>query len=265
CGTFLTPYPAGKKDKNGNPYLYYACGRVVDFGTNSNCRVRLIPAREFENVIKKCLTDLGNNKALIEAAIKNSTKMNKNKIKPLQNEKEKTEQLLGKTTAEINRIIKILKSQDLVGNEITEEYKKLLNQKSSLQNDLEKLTINIERCNQDVLDAEMIKKTLSAFDKVTNSLSLEDQKDLFNLLIKEITVWGFDPDKEKAPNELGAFTAKVRTKWLKIKLSLYQFPQLETYYKSLSEKKASSDSTTKWLPREDSNLGPSGYDLTSVT
>ena len=109
--------------------------------------------------------------------------------------------------------------------------------RASLQNDIEKLTIDIERCNQDVLDAEMIKKTLIAFDKVINALSIEDQKDLFNLLIKEITVWGFDPDKEKAPNELGAFTTKVRTKWLRIKLSLYQFPQLETYYRSLAERK----------------------------
>lgn len=255
CGTFLTPYPAGKKDKNGIPYLYYACGKVVDFGRNCDCKVRMIPAREFEQIIKKCLIDLGSNTKLIESTIKNSTKMSKDKIKPMTHQKEKAEKLLGKTTSEINRLVRILKSQDLVGNEITEEYKQLLHQKNSLQDDIEKLAINIERCNQDVLDAEMIKKTLLAFDKVVNALPIEDQKDLFNLLIKDITVWSFDPQKEKAPNELGAFTAKVRTKWLKIKLSLYQFPQLETYYKSLSEKKASSDSTTKWLPREGSNLG----------
>lgn len=258
CGTFLTPYPAGKKDKNGIPYLYYACGRVVDFGKHSECKVRLIPAREFENVVKKCLADLGQNKSLIESTIKNSTSMNKSKIKPLQDQKEKAEQTLGKTTAEINRLIKIMKSQDLVGNDITEEYKKLLHQKNALQNDIEKLTINIERCNQDVLDAEMIKKTLLAFDKIVGSLSLEEQKELFNLLIKEITVSNFDPDKEKAPRELGAFVAKIRTKWLKVKLCLYQFPQIETYYKSLSERKASSDIQPKWLPREGSNLGPSG-------
>lgn len=175
--------------------------------------------------------------------------MSKDKIKPLTFQKEKAEELLGKTTIEINRLVKILKSQDLVGSEITDEYKKLLHQKNSLQDDIEKLAINIERCNQDMLDAEMIKKTLLAFDKVINALPIEDQKGLFNLLIQGITVWGFDPEKEKAPNELGAFTAKVRTKWLKIKLSLYQFPQLETYYRSLSEKKASSDYTTKWLRR----------------
>ncbi len=255
CGTFLTPYPAGKKDKDGNPYLYYACGRVVDFGTNSDCKVRLIPARQFENIIKKCLIDLGNNKALIEHAIRNSTTMSKSKVRPLEEQKHKAEVRLGKTVPEINRLIGIMKSKDMVGNEITEEYKKLLHLKASLQTDIEKLTIDIERCKQDVLDAEMIKKTLLAFDKVVNSLPIEDQKDLFNLLIKEITVWGFDPDKEKAPKELGAFSAKIRTKWLRIKLSLYQFPQIDTYYRSLAEKKGSSDIPPKWLPREGSNLG----------
>ena len=255
CGTLLTPYPAGKKDRNGIPYLYYACGKVVDYGKECKCKVRLIPAREFENIIKKCLSNLGNNKSLIESTIKNSTKLSKDKLNPLKNEKEKTEQLLAKTTAEINRLVKILKSKDMIGNEISEEYKNLLKEKSGLQTHIEKLTIDIERCSQDMLDADMIKKTLFAFDKVVNSLPIDEQKELIALLIRDITVWSFDPTKEKAPNELGAFTAKVRTKWLKIKLSLYQFPQLEMYYKSLSEKKASSDSTTKWLPREGSNLG----------
>ena len=258
CGTIITPYPAGKKDKNGHPYLYYACGRVVDYGKDSSCKVRMLPAREFENTIKKCLIDLGNNKSLIEGTIKSSTKLSKTKIGPLQKQKEETEHLLSKTVSEINRLIKIFKTKDLVGPEITNEYKKLLGEKTAQQNLIEKLSIDIERCQQDVLDAEMIMKTLIAFDEVINSLPMSDQKDLFNLLIKEIQVWSFNPKNEKAPRELGAFVTKIRTKWFKIKLSLYQFPEIQTYYKSLSEKKASSDSTTKWLPREDSNLGPSG-------
>ena len=167
--------------------------------------------------------------------------------------------MLAKTTAEINRLVKILKSRDLVGNEITEEYKRLLNEKGLQQNQIEKLSIDIGRCTQDMLDAEMVKKTLLAFDKIVNALPIEDQKDLFNLLIREITVWSFDPQKEKAPKGSGAFVTKIRTKWYKIKLDLYQPPDIDTYYRSMADKRTSSDSTTKWLPREDSNLGPSGY------
>ncbi len=248
CDTLLTPYPAGKKDKNGIPYLYYACGKVVDDGKNSACRVRALPARDFEEIIKKCLIDLGQNKALIESSIKNATQFNKKRIKPLQDETNKTDNLLAKTTAQVNRLIKIMKSEDMVGKEISEEYKTLLKEKGILETQKEKLLLDIERCKQDMLDTEIIKKTLLSFDKIINSLPPEDQKELFHLLIKEIIVWGFDPTKEKAPKERGAFITKIRTKWFKIKLTLYQIPEIETYYRSLSQKKASSDFQNNWLP-----------------
>ncbi len=258
CDTLLTPYPAGKKDKNGIPYLYYACGKVVDDGKNSACRVRALPARDFEEIIKRCLIELGQNKALIESSIRNASQFNKKRLKPLQEETDKTDNLLAKTTAQINRLIKIIKNEDMVGKEITEEYRTLLKEKSLLETQKEKLLLDIERCKQDMLDAEMIKKTLLSFDKVINSLPIEDQKELFQLLIKEITVWGFDPTKEKAPKERGAFITKIRTRWFKIKLTLYQIPEIETYYRSLSQKKASSDFQNIWLPLVDSNHGPGG-------
>ena len=148
---------------------------------------------------------------------------------------------------------------DLAGNEITQEYKQLLAQKSSLETSQQKTALDLERCRQDILDAGTITKTLKNFDKAITALSLEDQKDLFSLLLRQVTVWSYDPQKEKAPGKTpGAFTAKIRTKWYKIRLDLYQFPEIDTYYKSISQKKAGSDFTPKWLPREDSNLGPIG-------
>ena len=248
CDALLTPYPAGKKDRNGIPYLYYACGKVVDNGKLSACRVRMIPARNFEDIIKKCLIDLGQNKALIESSITNATQFNKKRLKPLQEELSKIDTLLAKTSAEVNRLIKIMKSSDMVGKEITEEYRTLLKEKGLIEDQKEKLLLDVERCKQNMLDAEMIKKTLLSFDKIINSLPMEDQKELFQLLIKEITVWGFDPTKEKAPTERGAFITKIRTRWFKIKLSLYQIPEIEAYYRSLSQKKASSDFQNNWLP-----------------
>lgn len=249
CDVSLTPYPAGKKDKHGVPYLYYACGKTVDNGKDSPCKVRLLPAREFEKIIKDALAELGKNKSVIEAAIKNNSKLTKNRIKPLQGEIDKTNQLLVDCTAQINRLVKVLKSKDMISKEVSEEYKKLLSERNLLETQREKLILDIERCKQDMLDAELIRKTLLSFDKVVNSLPIEDQKDLFQLLIKQITVWSFDPAKEKAPTEHGAFVTKIRTRWFKIKIELYQFPGIETYYRSIREKKASSDFPTKWLPR----------------
>lgn len=235
CETSITPYPSGKKDKNGEPYLYYACGRVVDFGKNSPCKVRMIPAREFEKTIKDALVELGKNKTLIESTIKNTAKHNNQALKPLQTEKEGVTQKLVKATAEINRIIKIMKDKDFVGQEINEEYKKLLQEKTALENQKEKLILDIERCKQDTLDAESIAKTLQEFDKVISALPIEDQKDVFQLLFREIRVWSFDPTKEKTPRlPHGVFATKIRTKWYKIKFDLYQFPEIDSYYKSLA-------------------------------
>ncbi len=97
---------------------------------------------------------------------------------------------LAKTVKEIRRLVKIMKSQDLVGNEITDEYRELLNERKHLETQKEKLELEIERCKQDMVDAETIKKTLLAFDKIISALPIEDQKELLQLLIKEIRVIG---------------------------------------------------------------------------
>lgn len=248
CDSALTPYPAGKKDKNGIPYLYYACGKVVDDGTHSSCKVRALPARELEKAIKSALSTLGKNKSFIESTIKHNAKFTKSHIKPFEREVDKINERLIDRTAQIKRLVNILKSNDLVSKEITDEYRGLLKERELLTNDKEKLLLNIERCKQDMVDAELVQKTLLSFDKVINSLPLEDQKDVFQLLIHQITVWSFDPTKEKAPKELGAFITKIRTRWFKIKFELYQFPEIDTYYRSIREKKASSDFHKNWLP-----------------
>ncbi|MHC4268018.1 MAG: hypothetical protein ACYSWS_04030 [Planctomycetota bacterium] len=72
----------------------------------------------------------------------------------------------------------------------------------------EKLELEIERCKQDMIDRETIKKTLLAFDKIISVLPIEEQKELLQLLIKEIRVFSFDPEKEKAPREMGLLSRK---------------------------------------------------------
>jgi len=151
-----------------------------------------------------------------------------------------------------------MKQKDMAGKEITEEYKKLIQEKSALETQKETLTLDIERCRQDMLDSNTIIKTLQNFDKVITALNLEDQKDLITLLIKQITVWSYDPTKEKAPTKkmARAFISKIRTKWYRIKFDLYQFPEIDTYYKSIPKNQPSSEIRKKWLPDVDGSQTP---------
>jgi hypothetical protein len=61
----MTPYPAGKRDKDGNPYLYYACTNVVKDGSEAPCPVRSIPARSFEQVMLAYIGELGRHTEII--------------------------------------------------------------------------------------------------------------------------------------------------------------------------------------------------------
>lgn len=98
----------------------------------------------------KVLKDLGENKSLIESAIKNTVKLNKKK-NGIQ---------LKKTIMEINRLIKITKSEDMTGKEIKKEYKKLVKEREEIRIQQEKIQMDIERCEQDNINTETIKEAL---------------------------------------------------------------------------------------------------------
>ncbi len=56
-------------------------------------------------------------------------------------------------------------------------------------------------------------------------LPLEDQKELFQLLLKEVRVHPFDPGDDE---ESEAVVAKMRGRLYKVELSLYQLPGVGT-------------------------------------
>ena len=85
-------------------------------------------------------------------------------------------------------------------------------------------------------------------------------KELIQLLIKEITVYPFDPDKDKLPEgSLGVFKTRIRTKWFKIKMQLYVIPEISTDFSNLpkssySEKLGSPGRTRTSNPSVNSRM-----------
>ena len=69
CGLAMTPYRSGKTTKDGTPYLYYACVDCTKAGSLTSCPVKMLPARDFEGVVKRALADLGGNPALLQACV----------------------------------------------------------------------------------------------------------------------------------------------------------------------------------------------------
>ena len=251
CGTTMTPYPAGKKGKDGQPYLYYACTSVTQDGSASPCPVRSLPAREFETLIKSVLIDLGAHSAMLESCVQAANREAVIPIKELEEQQRRHREEVARLTTGIRRIIEIIKSQDDLGPDLRAELKKLSEEKEQLGTLIEKLQMDIDHRRRRVLDAGLIRRNLVEFERLVNLMPAADQKELMQLLLNKVEVRPFDPERDGLPDgSSGAFATKVRSKWYRVSVSLQQLPGL-----GLGKRHSggSSDYRGKWLPDLDSN------------
>ena len=250
CGSLMTPFPSGKKDSHGKPYLYYTCTNVVHDKSHSKCSIRSFSARAFENTIKQFLSDLGENKDVLISCISAANEQAQKSLKPLYGKKELLQNEENKLTLKIKKILDIMLSQDMVSDEIKDEYKKLVNEKKFIKCEIGKINIEIDFKRRGVLDVDIVQKSLKTFKDIIDKMSLEDQKDLMQSLIKEIRVFPVDTEKEKSPKGLGTFKAKIRNKLIKAEVDIYELSIPPASYNKKNQKFVFCNN---WLPRPDSN------------
>lgn len=209
----------------------------------------MLPAREFEALIRQVLADLGNQPAILHACVDAANREAAESVAELEATLARHRDELGPLTAGIRRLIEVMKQEDLLAEDIKEEYRRLVREKEQLQTRCEKLELDLERRRKRVLDADLIRRGLQDFERLVVLLPLEDQKELFQLLVREVVVWPFEPERE-APQEPAeatkragarAFTTKIRTRWYRVRITLYQLPNVPNPL-SVNHSAKSSDS-----------------------
>ena len=237
----MTPYRSGKKTKDGTPYLYYACVNSTKDGSRTTCPVRMLPAREFEALVTRALADLGNHPAILQACVDAANREAVQSLAELETALGRHRDEAGRLTTSIRRLIEVMMQEDLLADDIKDEYRRLVREKERLQARCEQLEFDLERRRKRVLDADLIRRALQDFERLVGVLPLVDQKELFQLLVREVVVWPFEPEREAphdapptaSPNGRAgataagrAFTAKIRTRWYRVRIALYQLPDL---------------------------------------
>ena len=138
-----------------------------------------------------------------------------------------------------------------IADEMVQEAERLAVEKRQVELEREKLKIDIQYKEKLVTDAKIIADSLIQFEKAFKYLPATEQKEVIRLLVKEITVNHFDPDKDQIPSEAGVFKAKIRTKWYRVNMTLYA-SDLFAGVKGTEGDKFVFD--TDWLRRQGSNL-----------
>lgn len=78
-----------------------------------------------------------------------------------------------------------------------------------------------------MLDVGLIQRSQKDFARLVGILPLDDQEDLFHVLVRDTEIWRLKSCAEDRPDENGVFTSKVRGRWYRVKATLYQLPGIE--------------------------------------
>lgn len=234
CGTSLTPYPSGKKDENGQPYLYYTCTHVTKDGAASECPVRSIPARAFEGLIVSYIGEIGRHQEVIDAAVRASNEEKTKAIRPLRTKLAELQRRHRELSEAVRNCIETVKRKDAknITDDFMAEAERLSAEKRDVELERTKLNIEVNYRERVVADKQVIADALLRFEKVMQSLPADDQKELIHLVVREISVKHFDPEMDQAPREEGMFSTQIRTKWYLVNISFFASDLIPECYKN---------------------------------
>ena len=165
CGKQLIPKPAGKKDADGNPYLYYTCGDINKHGKSAACSLRNIPARAFEDFIIKLLSELGKHPDVVRATAEAAKSEHLEAVKPFAAKLRKAVKELDEVSNEVASLIEMAKRPEMknLSSEFMAEADSLGKRKSDLQVERQKLQMEIDYRQSLVVDEALICENLTQF------------------------------------------------------------------------------------------------------
>jgi len=223
CGHRLTPKPGGKKDKNGNPYLYYTCNNVSKDGRHSSCTLRNVPTRAMDDFIMQIIGELGRHPDVIRHAITASNEEKHKSLRPLKAKLAQFQRRHKELGEELKRYLVLARQPGAghFGQETLAEAEELAKQKHELEREIEKVKIDIAHRERVVTDEQIISDALLAFEGRMSDLPFDDQRDLLHLMMRQIRVNRLDPDKDRIPAGPHGWDTKIRTQWYSVNLDFF--------------------------------------------
>ena len=135
---------------------------------------------------------------------------------------------------ELQRYLQLARQPDSghFGKETLAAAEELAKQKHEVEREMEKVKIDIAYREKVVTDEQLIAKALLAFEKNSNGIPFEEQRNLLRLLVRRVRVDRLDPEKDELPAGPNTWKAQIRTHWYAVNLDFFTTDLIPTNYKN---------------------------------
>lgn len=155
CGAAITPYPPGRFNKDGEPYLYYACVRRIKEGPQSGCPLPSFSARHLERSLIAAFAALAESPETMRQSLRAGVVSSDDDRGRSERRLERLVVALGKVEKRIARLIGVFEEQDQPPDALHVRCRDLESERLRLRAEIARLDSHI---------AEMRAKTCSPKD-----------------------------------------------------------------------------------------------------
>jgi site-specific DNA recombinase len=186
CGQCGTAMSTASTRKRGTVHRYYRCGKRDKQGS-SGCRAGQIPAEAIEEFVVDRIRETSIGGVMGKQVREALEKQIERRRAHLEEERKSIPRRIANLADDGAKLSEKITGIAEPGARLLEErIEKIGNDIASAESRLEEIELGLERLNRFELEARWVTTTLDAFDDVWDSMTIENRRRLFQLLIREV-------------------------------------------------------------------------------
>jgi len=257
CGSHMMCNFAGGRGKR--KFFYYECNRSKQ---SLGCSNKRISATVFDQAVIDYFKRASNDQEIITRAIGNAILESQLKLETLITKTRDTEEYLNTLRHESKKLLDLAMEGTIPqGSTFKDKMTAIETKIEQVDSELSRLQAQKRIAQMNAHSGEFLHHNIRFAMQYLDKAPAEAQKSLLRALIKDIVIY---EDKIAVNMFISEPIQDILPSTLP-EIALQKVKRPTETCEALTENRPVSDSCQNWLPREDSNLGHSGYDLTSIS
>ncbi|SHL17851.1 hypothetical protein SAMN05216428_101353 [Nitrosospira sp. Nsp11] len=165
-----------------------------------------------DDCVLQIIGEIGRHTDVIKAAITASNEEKNKSLRPLKSKLTQFQRRHTELSEKFQRYLKLVRKTDSehFGQEMLAAAENLAKQKNELEQEIERVKIDIAYRERVVTNEKVIANALLTFEQAVKVLPFDDQRKLLHLLLQQIRANRLNPEKELLPADSQTWNIQIR-------------------------------------------------------